>query len=502
MYKVKFDTGETVSFEKQPTDADIEDAVKSLGIKPKQAVIPESSVPKKSFSEKTAGVLDTIFGGGKIGEAIGTKIAEARATPEEKQFIAPGPSAGEVAGSALRSAALFTPVGEVAGGLTAAARAVGLSKGASALGKIGAGALAGEAFDIASNLEEGKTGTEVLKPGAGTAIGAALPGAGVAKNVMVRFGEGQAPRIVNSLIKPLAKDFSYGKNPGRAVAEAKIVANNFDDLATKIRETRQTIGQEIGTIGRKLSTKPLVDIGDALSPLDEAMKTAASQNNPTLLQRLVNVKKAITHVLEPAVDEAGNIGIKEVGKRKLNGLTFGEARDILSSIGDITQFTGSVSDDKAVNSALKNVYGAVKEASLNAANQIDPKLASEFRKLTEKYADLSSAEIATKYRDKIVERSNLIGLNPTTAAIGSGLLTMIATGGAATPAILAGLAGGTLDKLATTPGFKTRLAALLSKKTPEEASALFKDIPALQKFFPKGSPKTPGDKVVQSFKNK
>jgi hypothetical protein len=155
-----------------------------------------------------------------------------------------------------------------------------------------------------------------------------------------------------------------------------------------------------------------VDIGDALMPLDEAMRTAASQNNPTLLSRLSNVKKAITTVMEPAVDEAGNITIKEVGTRQLNGLTFAESRDILGQVGDITQFTGNPSDDKIVNSALKQVYGDIKQASVEAADNIDSTLATQFRQLTEKYADLSSAEIATKYRDKIVQRTNLVGLSP------------------------------------------------------------------------------------------
>lgn len=456
--------------------------------------------PKKSFLEKSASVLDSVFGGGKVGEAIGTQIAKATASDEEKQFIEKGPTKGQVLGSALQSASLFIPAGGIAKGVTSVARAAGLSKGASAVGKIISGALAGEAFDVASNLQEGKTGKEALTPGLGAGLGAAIPGAGVAKNVVVRFGENQAPRIINSLIKPLAKDFAYGKNPGRAVAEAKIVANNFDDLVTKIRETRQGLGQEIGAIGRRLSTKPVVNIEDSLSPLNEAMQIAASQNNPSLLQRLSAVKKAINTILEPGVDDAGNITIKEVGERNLKGLTFSEARDILGQIGDITQFTGNPSDDKAVNGALKKIYGHIKEETLKAADNINPTYAKQFKINTERYADLSSAEIAAKYRDKIVERSNLIGLNPTTAAFGTGIITMIATGGAATPAILAGIAGGALDKLASTPGFKTRIAALLSKKSPQEVSDLFLKIPALQQLFPKGSPKTPGDRVLQSIK--
>lgn len=447
----------------------------------------------RSGLQKTAGALDTVFGGGKVGEAIGTEIARLRATPEQKQFITPGPTAGEVAGSALQSAALFTPVGKLAGGITTAAKATGLSKGVSAIGKVGAGALSGGAFDIAQNLQEGKTGLSALSPGIGTGVGTVIPAVGVAKNIAQRFGQETAPRVINSLIKPLAKDFSYGKDPGRAVAEAKIVANDFDELISKIRETRQTTGQEIGALGRKLSTKPIIDVWDSLIPLDDAMRTAASQNNSALLKRLSDAKKAITTVLEPNIDEAGNIGIKEVSARQLKGLNFSEARDILGQIGDITQFTDKPSDDKILNAALKRVYGAIKQTTLETADATDKTLASEFRKLTEKYADLSSAEIAAKYRDKILERSSLIGFSPRVAGIGSALLTFAATGGASTPAILAGITGAVLDKLAQSPAFKTRLAAALAQQSPQQMNIIYEKVPALQKLFPKGSPISPGD---------
>ena len=56
MYKVKFDTGEIVDFQNQPTDADIEEVVKNLGIKPKSASIPETlpqtKKPETGFLEK------------------------------------------------------------------------------------------------------------------------------------------------------------------------------------------------------------------------------------------------------------------------------------------------------------------------------------------------------------------------------------------------------------------------------------------------------------------
>ena len=455
--------------------------------------------PEESFVEKTAKVLDVIFGGGKVGEAIGTGIAKLRAKPEEKEFISPAPSAGEIAGSALQSAALFAPVGTLAKGITTGVRALGLVKGASALGKIGAGTITGEMFDVAMNLQQGKTGKDALTPGLGTLIGGGIPALGVAKNVMVRFGEGQAPRVINSLIKPLAKDFSYGKNPGRAVAEESIVANNFDDLIDQIRTSRQKIGQSIGELSSKLSERPLLTIKPALSPFDDAIKVATSQNNPTLLARINNVKRAVTEVLEPYTDDAGNLAIRSAGSRNLDSMTFQQARKLLTEIGDMTQFTGNPSDDKLVNSTLKRVYGRIKDTTLKYAEALNPTLAKEFSKLTEKYADLHSAEIATKYRDKIIERQNLIGLSPTVAGVGSGIIAAIATGGAALPAVVVGASVAVLDKLAQTPGFKTRLAYILSKKTMQEANFLFQKIPALSRIFSTKKGVFPGDIILDEL---
>lgn len=489
---IEFGTGQRVEFNGTPTQADVEEVARQLGIGGQPFVQPT----QQGISEKISSGLDVVFGGKKLGEAIGTKIAEMRATPEERAFIQKGPSTGEVIGSALQSASLFVPVGRVAGGLTTGARALGISKGASAIGKIGAGALTGELIGTASGLESGQTLSEAIKPGVEEAIGTAIPVAGVAKNVAVRFGKNQGPRVINSLIKPLLKDFSYGKNPGRAVAEEGIIANNFDELINGITTRRQEIGQEIGSIGQQLSTSKNINVFQSLNPINDAMRVAASQNNPTLLSRLSNAKQAITEILEPAIDDTGNITIRSAGQRKLNNLDFSETRDILREIGDMTQFTGNPSDDKLVNSALKQVYGSIKEETLKEAQKLNPNLAKRFEQLTEKYADLSSARTAAIYRDKLAERQNLIGLPAQALGIGSALITAVATGGASIPVVLAGAGGLMVDKLAASPAFKTRLAAILSKKTTQEASGLFQKIPILKKIFPEGSSLTPGDRLL------
>lgn len=112
-----------------------------------------------------AKVTDTIFGGGKIGEAL----AGGEVSPRE------------LAGSALQSASLFFPAGRVAGIGTKAARYLGMGKALSKLtGLTASGALGGYGFDVATNLQEKKTGTDIFAPGLGTGLGASIPVAGTA----------------------------------------------------------------------------------------------------------------------------------------------------------------------------------------------------------------------------------------------------------------------------------------------------------------------------------
>lgn len=156
--------------------------------------------------EKASSIFDTIFGGGKVGEAIGTKYAEkfsaggqALAQQEAQGAVPMGtmaetfkqPTVEEIAGSALQSAALFTPVGKLAGGISAGARGLGMKTGVSALGKIGSGAMAGGAFDIAQELQGKDSG------GIGTAIGAAIPAVGVGINVAGRVAKTVAPKLLS-----------------------------------------------------------------------------------------------------------------------------------------------------------------------------------------------------------------------------------------------------------------------------------------------------------------
>ncbi len=137
--------------------------------------------------------LDLVFGGGKIGEAIGTQIAKRTVPDEQRQFVTPGPTAKEVAGDVLRTGALFTPVGRIYKGITVGLRGLGAVRGVSAAGKVGAGAAAGTAFDVGERLARGEA------PGLGlaTGIGAGVPAVGVGLNILGRGAKVVAPKLLS-----------------------------------------------------------------------------------------------------------------------------------------------------------------------------------------------------------------------------------------------------------------------------------------------------------------
>lgn len=119
--------------------------------------------------------LSSVFGGEKIGEAIGTQIAKGnlgdtlqkfavgrKLTPQEESLVSMGPSGKQIAGDVIRTAAL--PVG------------IALTGGTSILGQSLVGGATGYAYDVGSKLSEGKDVPEAVVPGMGTVAGLVAPG--------------------------------------------------------------------------------------------------------------------------------------------------------------------------------------------------------------------------------------------------------------------------------------------------------------------------------------
>lgn len=402
----------------------------------------------------------------------------------------------QIAGEGLETASYLLPYGKIAGTATKVASKVLPAAVAKLAGMAAAGAAGGYTSDVAGKLQEGTSVPEALKPGAGTALGAVLPvgaeAAGAAAGALKKGAQGLAPRLINSLIKPLAKDFSYGKNPGAAVAQAGIKANSFEDLATKISQARQSTGADLQKAAAQVPGQLASTRDDILAPFDKAITDAVSHNDQPLLNRLMQTKDALTH--EFKLDNAGSI--VKAGERKLEGLSYGEGVELKRRIGDLTKWTGQHTDDTTVNGALTRTYGNVKGALNDLAAKSNPAMAAQLKALNEHYANLTSAEIATKYRDVLQSRQNMINL-PGKIGLAASMVAAPFTGGLTT--LIGAAASIGMDKALSSPAFKTRMAAALSKAGPQDLQALEASKPGiigkLKIAFPK---EFPGDALLKT----
>lgn len=352
---------------------------------------------------------------------------------------------------------------------------------------IGLGPVAGgAAFGGGAALERGATVPQAgIEAGIGGALGkgfeiaAPIVGKAISKlpelNMILQEGKKDAAaRVVDSLIKPLLKDFSYGKQPGRAVAQEGIVANSLDELAGKISETRKNIGSEIKDITTQGTQKGVTaDFSRIVDPIDKAIQQAmkAPRVNKEAINRLIDTK---ADLLGENIDNFGNV----VYTRNLSRLNPDEGFELKQIIGDITKFTGNASDDATINKALKQSYGITKETLNTSLSGIKSKAGRGIEELNEKYADLTSAEIATKYRDKIEQRQNLIGLGARITGYGSAILGTITTGNVSP--LIVGLSAGALDMALGSPAVKSRVAAWLASESPSQVSKILQKVPQLQ----------------------
>lgn len=341
-------------------------------------------------------------------------------------------------------------VGEAATFAIPAGFAAKATRGASILSKIGA---QGVSDATIQSLNQGEVNKNTIDAGI---IGAIFPAGGEAVSAI---SKNFAPRIVNSLIKPLLKDFSYGKNPGKVVAEEGITANSLEGLAANIKTVRQQVGQQLDQVVS--GSKKVFTASDVFNPLDDALETAQKnpRTNSAVIKRLQNIK-----------DDLLRVGEDGLPTRDVSNLSANELWELNKEVGDMARWTGNASDDEIVNKTVKRIYG-------NISSKLDD--VDGVSSLKDRYANLKSAEIATQYRDKIAARQGLISLSGVETGLGAGLVTSIATGGITVPLLVgAGVAG--LTQAAKTPAVKTRLATWLAQAGKDEIESAFKQAPWLR----------------------
>lgn len=404
-----------------------------------------------------------------------------------QELLKTGSLTNDLAKSGTLASKVAAPVLQSTAKQTLGQTIKGIAKKTAVRAGIGAGT--GYGYDVSQNLQQGKTGSAALTPGMGTILGGSVPIVIGGIQAGVALTKDSAPRFINSLIKPKQADFSYGKDPGRTVSEMGITGNSLPDFVNNITTAKQGVGQQLGAIySAPENAKVVINATPEIDKIDTAISDAAKggKNNQSIVNQLQNIKDAILY--EHGVDANGSIiRIGDV-PRDLSALSPQEAQDLIQHVADQTQFTGRPSDDKIVNGVLKSIYGGIRD-KINAGVSVN---SPDVEKLNQQYADLTSAEIATRNRNAIIQRSNMTSPIALSKPLGTGaaITAALLTGGAtAIPAVLAGATSAALEKAMETTAVKTRIAAWLGSQSPSTITALIQKNPAIKETLYRLVPK-------------
>lgn len=353
MYKVKFDTGETVSFQNQPTDADIEEVVKKLGIKPKTAIAPDTQpLQKKDLLQKATGVVTSIFPGGKVGEAIGTLGGYGLTAAKEKLGLAPK---GATETYDLTSPSLTQVLGDVGAGALTVAGMKGVGTSGTFTQQILKSAGLGAALSGTTAISEGANASDIAKSTAiGGAIGGALPVAGAGLRAIGRQIEALPARFVNSalsrskaeVLKDIAKDkvddFAKYVVKNKPIGSASKLLNESIDNVGKLDAS---IDAKLASAIRKSGGNKTIGISNLL---DEISKTPEAEG--ALLKR-ADVKGIIER-LAPQTK-------KLLSKNTLNLEDANKLRQLADrTLGDKAFLGSQLTSDKSI---LKNFADTLRE---------------------------------------------------------------------------------------------------------------------------------------------
>lgn len=345
--------------------------------------------PKTSFLDKVGNVADTLFGGGKIGDAIGTQLARFSSggrelARQEEAGIAPkgsvaetfkGPSTGQVIGDVGRVASNFLPVGRIAGGITSRLGAEGVKRGTRALGTIGASALTGGAIGAAEGMSEGKDLAGTLSSArTGAFIGGGLGAAGTGVTAGLRkIGNTSGQQKLEELTKgmsSLTNSFnknSRGKSNPLATLQRENLMPEVIDGKMDAAKIRQTLQERLKTLTDQ--TRGVIESSGKVVPFNtfrrEVMNTIQADKQLQALGKTEMVMKNANQILKSFRNSYGSrIPVSAIDDIRIAANTQwkDDVRDMYRAIGDASRkIVYDVVPDNTVRDALR------KEGELIAA---------------------------------------------------------------------------------------------------------------------------------------
>lgn len=343
-------------------------------------------------------------------------------------------------------------------------------------------------LDVAKNTAE----STVLGGATGPLAGLIPFAPGLIKKGIQTFAGDTADQLINSLIKPLMKNFAYSKDPARGILAEGLQGNSIEELGQNVQSRLQSVGQQIGKTGDQLtdigrSTGKTMDLTPALSPLNEAMDNAAKAGNQTLLDSLQSVKTALQHDLGRVSDGEGNNIIISKGQKNLEDANYSDAVNFLNDVKTHTRFTGRESDDKALNAATQKVYGGARQIMNDYAAGVDPEAGAFLKNLNARYGDLQSADLAIQHRALAMAKNNYFNMAEHFGQLAGGTvaLTHLLSGDLPGFAQWAGATAIEMmgSKAARSVKVQTTLAQFLNSISGAQRKAILEQSPELMKWY-------------------
>ena len=390
MATIQFSNGIKVNFEGEPTPADIEEIAQNLAnqgiLSNENAGIRTADSP--DLLNKTSKVLNTLFGGKKIGEFIGAKIAKVTVPEEQKEFISEPPTKevlGDVANVGLTLAGLGG-VGTVGSFGARLLKTIGLGAGLAGTRAVAEG---GEAKEVAkSTITGGLIGAAIPITGAGLrAIGQQI------EQLPARFINSALSRsksqVLNDIAKDKVDDFANyvlkSKSVGTANNLVNESANNVQKLSNKINEVLSLAARKTGakvTIGTN-------NFLDDLAKLPEAEGALLKRTDiRSIVERLAPQTKQLLSKSSLTLEESNKL-------RQLVDRT----------LGDRAFLGGQLSSDKIIlKQFANNLREAVKEKAPEGTRALFAELSNEIR-----FRDGLLERIARRAGNQVLSFGDFIG---------------------------------------------------------------------------------------------
>lgn len=297
-------------------------AIKKAGVKPNEVtslgVLPISPerIEKQTISEKIAGAL----GFGKAVDVIGSNIARATATEEERQFIKK-PTILENIGAGIQVGSTLLPAGA----------------GANLLKNIALGVGTGYLYDVGEGLVAGE-GKEALIPGIGTAIGGLVPPVLKVAGKVIGAGRGLEKKAVTKTAEVISEAIPerIPEAVSGVIQTTKEVAERIPRFVGRVQEGLQESAER----GMRIRESAPVVQTAIKSNLDERIiNTVQQADEPTIkaYKEIVDISENSSKTLKPKQRPeivAGKAAGEQYGliekQRKTIGAKIGEAVNKLS----------------------------------------------------------------------------------------------------------------------------------------------------------------------------